>query len=736
MSPLTRKLLAAFVVALITVVLTQDEILKLGVFRRSELASLDYRFQARGTYPSIAESSRVVIVEINDESFKTLPDRWPWPRSYYARLIRNLKAAGAKAIGMDIILSGADPYSPDNDKDLRDAMRETGAVILAGKMEVSRDTYEVFSATENFGNIFYPFDSSLGLVNVRNDADGVYRRYSPFWETSFRRSTGRYDTTRIPTFSFAVLNKYFGFGPRLLASDLNDYFLYAGQRIPKFDPTSFLINFYGPSGTFRKIKFADVIDDETLTTTEEAESGEQINTFSDPDFGYLVDGTFKNKIVLVGSTAPEEHDLFPVSIAQGTQHGDNLMYGVQIHANVIESVVRNEFLSKQSKWAEIAIIFLFAFLTFFVTSAIRSGRSLRHFVSEMYGFLFVLVEIAIIAIASVWFFMNQSYVAATISPMVAVLGGYIASTAYHYVAERKQRLLIKDMFSSYVNPNVVDELIANPDKLALGGERKSLTVLFSDIEGFTGIAEKMPSEELVDLLNEYFTEMTGIIFRHTGTLDKFFGDAVIAFWGAPLPQEGHALHACLSALEMQQTLQRLRTRWEQEGKPSIHTRIGINTGEVVVGNMGGSIGGRKTLNYTVIGDNVNIASRLEGANKRYGTGIMVSEFTYQLVKEHILGRELDLISVKGRSEPFKTFELMQKLDSSVDSSLMRFLELYTEGLQLYRQQDWDEANRRFTEALALRPEDYPTRLHIERAAHFKLNPPPKDWNGVFELTTK
>ncbi len=732
MNPFIRKLLVALVVALLTIVLTQEEILKLGLVQRLELASVDYRFQSRGERPAIPDSSHVVIVEVNDESFKSLPHRWPWPRSYYAHLIRNLKAAGAKAIGVDIILNGPDVYSPQNDDELRAAIRKTGIVVLAGKMEAPQQGYELISANENYGNAFFPVDSSLGLVNIRNDADGVYRRYSPFWERVRTKGTNAVDTVRIPTFSFAVLNKYLGLPHNASAVNLKESFGFAGRTIPKYDPSSMLINFCGASGTFRRIKFVDVIDDESITTTEEASSGQETNTFSDPEYGNKYDGTFKDKIVLVGSTSPEDHDLFPVSIAQGLQQGDNTMYGVEMHANVIESVLQNNFLHRQSKTSEILLILLFSFLTFYSTSTLRSGRSKRHFVLELYGVLFVGFEILVIGVAALLLFTNNNFVMAAISPMVAVLGGYIASTAYNFVTERKQRLMIKSMFSTYVNPTVVDELIANPDKLKLGGERKQLTVLFSDIEGFTMISEKMQSEQLVGLLNEYFSEMSGIILQNNGTLDKFFGDAIIAFWGAPLPQEDHALRACITAIEMQQTLAQIRTRWQTQAKPIIHTRIGINTGEMVVGNMGGA----EKFDYTVIGDSVNIASRLEGANKAYRTGIMVSETTYESVKQKILGRELDLISVKGRSEPLRTFELIQRLDDTPDLNLEKFLESYSKGLLLYRARRWEEADRKFREALAYRDDDYPTRLHIERAAHFKLNPPPDTWNGAFELTTK
>jgi adenylate cyclase len=666
----------------------------------------------------------VVIVEISDESFKSLHDRWPWPRSYYAHLLRNLKAAGAKAVGLDLIFGGNDVYAQRNDSELRATIRQTGLAVLAGKTEVISELYSRTSSTENYGNIFFDVDSSIGLVNIRNDDDGVYRRYSPFFTTT------RGDT--IPTFGFAILNKYFGYPALTAAQDSRGEFTYAGRSIPKYDPGSLLINFYGPSGTFRHIKFVDVIDDDSLTTIEEEQTGSQTNTFNDPDYGYLYDGTFKDKIVLVGSTVPEEHDLFPVSMAHGEQAGDNLMYGVEIHANVIENILRNDFLRRQSTLSEILGIFFFTIITFFVTSTLRGSKTARHLLIELNGFLFTFAEIFLIGFVSLLLFKKYHYLVAVISPMVGVLGGYVASTAYHFVSERKQRMLIKTMFSTYLDPVVVEELILNPEKLALGGERKELTVLFSDIEGFTTISEGMSPEQLVAVLNEYLSAMSEIIIRNHGTLDKYEGDSVMAFWGAPIPQEDHALRACMSALQMQDLLSTIRADWTHLQKPIIKVRMGINTGEMVVGNMGGA----GKFNYTVIGDSVNLASRLEGANKLYRTGILASERTYNLVRHKIIGRELDLLTVSGRTEPLTTFELIQPIDGKGEPTLERFLETYTKALQLYRTRRWKEARREFQSALAVRPGDYASQVYIERIAAFELNPPPADWNGVFVMTTK
>lgn len=730
MSSIVRKSLVAMFVALVTIIITQDDILRLGILQRLELASLDYRFGYRGANTRIGATSDVVIVEVSEESFRSLPDQWPWPRSYYARLVRNLKAAGAAVVGLDIILTGPDAYAPANDQELRDAIRETGIVVLAGKLDAEHTAYQIAAARQTFSNQFYPVDSALGLVNIRNDPDGVYRRYSPYWERVFPGAEVS-DTLRVPTFGFAVLNKYFHIHPAVTAQNLPATFDYALRSIPKYDASSFLTNYQGPSGTFRRVKFVDVIDDAGFMTKEERESGQQINTFSDAQFGYLHDGTFKDKIVLVGSTNPEDHDLFPVSIAAGTQKGDNLMYGVEIHANVIETVLRSDFLTRQSGLAEILIIVASVFITFFVTSWMRSLRIRRHAGLELLAAGFTFFALGSVTVASLELFSSYKYVTAMVSPIVAILGGYFASTAFDYVTERKQRMMIKNMFSTYVNPAVVEELIANPSKLRLGGERKQLTVLFSDIEGFTTLSEGMDPEMLVSLLNEYLSAMAGIVFKHNGTLDKFEGDAVMAFWGAPVHDEQHALHACRCALAMQQTLAEIRDAWKRDGKPQFLARIGVNSGEMVVGNMGGE----EKFDFTVIGDAVNLASRLEGANRYYKTEIIIGESTYEAVKDQMLCRELDLVTVRGRSVPLRTYELVHA-DHNVDHDTRQFVTLYQEGLRLFRARQWSAAQQAFTEARKIRTGDFATNLYLLRIDAMRDVKLPDDWKGVFELTIK
>ncbi|MGA9117975.1 MAG: adenylate/guanylate cyclase domain-containing protein [Bacteroidota bacterium] len=705
------RALISFSVAILVVGLTVESVFHLGLFQRLELSSIDYRFLYRGVNTEVKDSSDVVIVDIDEEAFRSLPaGPLPWPREYYAHLIRNLHRAGARAVGIDLIFDSPDNHGPAGDSTFRAALKETNNVILAGKREQDSERFERRLLRNDFGNIFFNVDSAVGLVNIQSDADGIYRLYTPF----YRMDVADDSALSVPTFAFAVLNRVFGLPPLTAAVNSGKSFFYAGRIIPKYDPTAMMINFYGPNGTFRHYHFHDVIDDRSFTTVDEMSTGAETNTFDDPDYGYLYDGTFKNKIVLVGVTLPEYKDLFPVSIGRGRQRGDNQMYGVEVHANVIENVLRNDFLRVQGPLTEVPEVILLVMLTFLLTASLRDRARGRQVLMELVSFLFIAGFLCLVLWAALWLFVHRSFVMSIVSPSAAIIAGYVGSTAYNLVTERRQRALIKTMFSTYVNPSVVDELILNPGKLTLGGQRKELTVLFSDIEGFTTIAQSMEPERLVKLLNEYLDAMSAAIFEHDGTLDKYEGDAIMAFWGAPIPQWDHALRACRSALVMRDRLKDLNARWEESGRPPFHMRQGINTGEMIVGNMGST----GKFAYTVIGDSVNLASRLEGANKEYRTSIMVSKRTYDLVKGEIVGRELDLLTVKGRNEPAAVYELIAQRGGLEDPEVFRFLNQYEEGMRLYHEHQWELARAAFERALQLRANDYPTLLHRDRAARF------------------
>jgi class 3 adenylate cyclase len=295
----------------------------------------------------------------------------------------------------------------------------------------------------------------------------------------------------------------------------------------------------------------------------------------------------------------------------------------------------------------------------------------------------------------------------------------------------REREFIKSTFERYVSKTVASELIKNPEMVRLGGIKKELTVMFSDIGGFTNLSEVLSPEEVVKHLNEYFDGMSSSILEFDGTINQFQGDAIVAFWGAPVPQENHALLACLAAIRCREFLKKLSDKWISRGLPERTFRFGINTGEMVVGNIGSS----SRFEYTVIGDEVNLASRLEGANKIYGTQILISDETYALSKEGIIGRELDIIRVVGKTEPVRIYELVSQ-KGQLDDRKTDVLEKFKTGINLYRQQKWIEAKEYFKQILNIDPSDKPSQEYFKRCSEYEASSPPSGWDGVFDLRSK
>ncbi|MCX5834348.1 MAG: adenylate/guanylate cyclase domain-containing protein, partial [Deltaproteobacteria bacterium] len=286
-------------------------------------------------------------------------------------------------------------------------------------------------------------------------------------------------------------------------------------------------------------------------------------------------------------------------------------------------------------------------------------------------------------------------------------------------------------FGKYVPTDVVRDIMASGGEAKLGGRRVNLTVFFSDIEGFTSIAERVPPEDLVDQLAEYLGEMNQQIREEQGTVDKFIGDSIMAFWGAPAPNAEHAVAACRAALLCRERLTSLQEKWKEEGKPLFYQRIGINTGEVIVGNMGSE----NRMNYTVVGDPVNTASRLEGLNKYYGTRIIIGQSTHDLVKDRFVTRPIDLVSVKGRKTGLKVYELMEGIET-VEEKKSRVAELTAAALEAYLSRRWDEAIGYYEKVLQLDAEDQAARLMLERCRQYQEDPPPGDWTGIYHMESK
>jgi len=704
-----------------------------GFIQSVDHLTTDYRYQQRydrlkasGELWDAKKLANVMIIGIGEDDMKSLPESFPFPRSYYAHIIETLERCGVRAIGLDVRFDSKRDSASDAALDV--VLSKYKNIILAANYEESTGggKYRLSTIERSYDNVFYQPGRRVGIVSFAGkDRDDVARRYLPMIYV------GNFLT---PTFGFAVLNSVFGLSDTAFVDIREKYFALgdslAPQRlIPRYDGRSFLLNYYGPSNTFRYVSFTEVIDDSTFKTKEELEYGADIDQFyTDPE----LQASLKDKIVLIGSTMPEERDFHSVPLLN--PDGTTSMNGVEIHATAIQNVLDQNYIQRADPTLEFALIIILALVVTLILMPLRTTK-IRYviFLELASVFLVALFMFGVFEIA-VRSFINNSTLINIVYPSLAVVLAYVGAAVYQYLAERQQKALIKNVFSKYISSAVVNELVADPEKAKLGGDRRELTVFFSDIAGFTTISEQFHTkpEGLVELLNEYLDEMTAIVLKHEGTLDKYEGDAIMAFWGAPISQKDHALRTCLASLEMQRRLAAMRPKWKKEGRPGLEVRIGINTGVMIVGNMGG----KDRFDYTVIGDSVNLASRLEGANKQYGSNIMISDFTYQHVKGQVVVRELDLIQVKGKTEPVKVWELLGTTDMPMSDNQKQSLEIYHEGLRLYRERSWQEAIAYFQQAKQLDPTCHVADIYEQRANLYQINPPPAEWNGVFVMTTK
>jgi adenylate cyclase len=317
----------------------------------------------------------------------------------------------------------------------------------------------------------------------------------------------------------------------------------------------------------------------------------------------------------------------------------------------------------------------------------------------------------------------------TIVPSMMLVIGFTTVTVWNYIAEQKSKRFIHDAFGRYLSPKVISQIIENPRQLKLGGDKRMMTAFFSDVAGFTTISEKLSPAQLVKLLNQYLSEMTDIIHHTDGTLDKYEGDAIIAFWGAPIPVENHAEQCVLSAVRQQRKLTELREEWRKKGKDELAVRIGINTGPMVVGNMGS----KERMDYTMIGDAVNLAARLEGANKYYGSYILISEYTYEEVRTKFLCRQLDIVRVQGKKEPIRLYEVVEEL-GMVNDGQRRLARYFEQALNAFHNLDFTVASKLFERCDKLRAGgDIACKLYLTRCAELIESPPPDDWDRVYDL---
>lgn len=692
------NILVSLVAALAVFALSQ-----LQVFQNLELKTLDARFGWRGKKPA---GSEIVIVAIDDDSWDSLPEKWPWPRTYHAKLVENLNRAGAKVIAFDLEFDKPSPTNPEQDEIFAQAIRKAGNVVLGGKILSERRKVTFTSLIKPLPKLLEG-GGSWGFVNMPEDADGFVRRYP----LTIEHGGGTY----LPL-GLEALKRYLGSAGKAPYGNSPTELTLGKLHIPKYDYNSMLINYAGPAGSFPTYSYWLVLDDENFQIPETASSFD-LNAFNE----LLKDEVFKDKIVFVGATLEELHDLFPTPFYE-MEGRKQTTPGVEIHAHAIRTILEGDFLYRLGLSHTLLILLALGLVTGLAMLRLKSG----------WGLAFIIGEIFIYIILAFFIFTRYNWWVDVVGPVGAVIFSYFGNVFYQYMAEQKEKRVIKGIFQHYVTKAVVDQLLENPDMVKLGGDKKVLTAFFSDVAGFTTISEQLAPEELVFLLNEYLTVMTEIVFKYDGMLDKYEGDAIMAVFGAPIPQEDHARRACFASLDMQRELEKLRERWKGEGKPELRVRIGLNTGLMIIGNMGS----RERMDYTVMGDSVNLASRLEGANKQYGTDIMISEFTYEHVRDDVEARELDAIRVKGKAEPVKVYEVLARKSDGLPEKKRKVLEAYNRGLELYKNRRWDEAMETLTEALTYNPDDGPSKIYLERCQEFKENPPPEDWDGVFTMAAK
>jgi adenylate cyclase len=719
--------------AIFVLSITQNYFISIVPLQELELKYLDIRF-AKKKVVDIKEKADVIILGISQDDYDQIPapfNSWPWPRSYFAKVVTNLNNAGAIAVGIDVLMSNDDKYSPQNDQLFSEAISNSKNVIVAGQLNIEAEllveegNYNIKEEAYNYRNKFYAVDSSVGIVQIGSDEDGIYRRYEPLVISSANE-------TILPTFGFALLNNYFGLKTSNIVKISESYFELGNRKIPRYDKSSMLINYYGPNGTFEYLKFSDVLDDKEFKTKDENYYETDLNIWDDESSGLLQSGKFKDKIVLIGSILPEDRDFFPISFSQGKRKGDNQMWGVEIHANAIQNVIWNDFLIKESQSVEIFVIFVLSFLAYFIFSFFKRSKKINLILAEAINLSILAALFVFFYFLGIYLFTEHNYIVSFISPIATLIVGYFSTTAYHVIRVRKHNTMIKGMFGQYVSKSLVNELLNNPEKLSLGGVKKNITIMFSDIEGFTTISEKMKPEELVEFINNYLSIMTTIVLDNKGTLDKYLGDSLMAFWGAPLDVENKELNACITAILMQKKMDKLKSSFSSEAAQKVRTRIGINSSDVVVGN----IGGVERFDYTVMGDGVNLASRIESANKMYGTTIMISEATYAKVKEEVLVRIIDKIVVKGKTKPITVYELLGLGKDDRAKEKFNEYQNYIDGYKQFINRNFESAKSLFQKSFIENPKDILSKLYLDRSENYIQNPPSDDWDGVSHLESK
>jgi len=716
-----------------------------------ELKTYDLRFLMRGE----KKPANVVVMAVIDERSLDKEGRWPWPRSKIADLIDKLNEDGAKVIGFDIGFLEPDENSTlklidqlenkvvglniknnklndflkagkakaDNDLTLARAIKNSSAAVVLGyffhtskanlgyeippeemdrrlkQIEPSKYPLIIFEdqkpefspflnayAPETNLELFTKVADASGYFNTIPDADGVLR-WAPLMI--------QFEENLFPPLAMECVWQYLD-KPQLMV-DVVIYGVEGIQMGKQFIPTDeygrTLINYLGPPNTFPNISITDILH------------------------GNYQKGIFKDKIVIVGATAEGIYDLrnTPFSAVHP---------GLEVHANVIDNIITGDYLKipKKANVYNLISIIIVGLLIGFVIPRLDALKGAIFAVTIFSAFIFSVC----------WLFIYSGMWLNMVYPLLVLLCVYISITIYHYFTEEKQRKEIKSAFSRYAPSNVVNEISHNPDKLKLGGEEREISVLFCDLEGFTGYSEIYEPNDMIQILSEYFNEMTEQVFSFGGLLKEYVGDELMAIFGAPLEQKDHAKKACLTALAMRDRLLAMRPIWESMNRPPLEARTGVNSGIMLVGN----VGSKYRFSYGALGDHVNLASRLEGINKIYGTRMIIGENTANLVEGSFMLREIDFVRVKGKEKPVRIYELLGDSNTVLPEKKEKAFQLYAEGLEAYRSQCWSDAIDLFKKGQELYSGDKTFEVMSLRCRINQSQPPQADWDGAFRERRK
>ncbi|MBI3479172.1 MAG: adenylate/guanylate cyclase domain-containing protein [Nitrosomonadales bacterium] len=708
-----------------------------------QLSSIIHDYRLRMTMPR-TQDDRIVIVDIDERSLKE-EGRWPWSRNRLALLLDKLfDQYGVAVVGFDVVFAEKDESSglkvlqalgqnqlkgdaafqsvlgqiqPELEYDQLFASKIKNRNVVLGYYLNSQKDQHIsgtlpvpafprgsfkghaveFTSYNGYGANLPELQqaaASAGHINPLVDFDGRVRRVPMFAE---------YDGAYYESLSIAMVRTLLGSSKVLPGYAEIKSAGYAGLewfeldapggrlKIPVDSEVATFVPYRGGQGSYRYVSITDVLHDRI-------------------DVAQL-----KDKIILVGTTAPGLMDMRATPVAQ-------VYPGVEVHANLISGIL-DQNLKEQPAYmlgAEVVWVLLTGIALSFLLPLLAP-------VQAILASAVALLTTAGLGLVA-WQYGNILMPVANSLLMIALL--FVFNMSYGYFVESRTKRQITGLFGQYVPGELVEEMAKHPESVSMEGESREMTILFSDVRGFTSISEGLDPKELSLLMNEFLTPLSRIVYKHRGTIDKYMGDCIMAFWGAPLPDKDHARNALQAGIEMQAALKALQPRLKERGWPEIHIGVGLNSGNVSVGNMGSEV----RVAYTVMGDAVNLASRLEGITKQYGVGIIVGENTRDLVTD-FLYRELDHVRVKGKDKPVAIYEPIV-LANEASKAQQEEIRLFHEMRRLYRKQDWDQAELQLMNLQRMSPGINLYRIYADRVTYFRAHPPASDWDGVFVFQAK